>query len=295
MNYQQFVEQIENKVKKCVRESTIVSLHTVIKNNGKERKGLVLVEDGINISPTIYLEEYYDLFQCGKSVEYITEQILNLYKKVKFNHSFEVKFMQSFDKVKELLAFKIINYEKNKQMLEEIPHVKFLDFAIVFYVLLELNTGGSVTMLVRNVHLNMWKVSKDAVYEAAKENTEDLLPVEFKPIEMVVEELFHRSSKKSLDENDNIMYVLTNEARNYGASCILYDQMLVTIGERLNENFYILPSSIHEVIIVPESKSPSRRNLDDMIQEINTIQLEEEEVLSNHAYYYSIKSKRILY
>ena len=91
------------------------------------------------------------------------------------------------------------------------------------------------------------------------------------------------------------MYVLSNNQRNYGAVSILYEGLLKDIGERLQEDYYVLPSSVHEVIIVPESNSPGQEELEHMIVEINETQVEPEEVLSDRAYYYSRKEARLLY
>jgi len=90
------------------------------------------------------------------------------------------------------------------------------------------------------------------------------------------------------------MFVLSNNLRHFGAACILYNRVLEDIGNQLNEDFYILPSSIHEVIILPISFKPESIELNEMIKEINKTQVSEEEVLSDHAYYYSRKEYRLL-
>ena len=82
------------------------------------------------------------------------------------------------------------------------------------------------------------------------------------------------------------MYVLTNSLRNLGASCILYPHVLDMAGEIIGEDFYVLPSSIHEVILVPESNAMEQMEMDEMVTEINATQVAEEEILSNHAYFY---------
>ena len=66
------------------------------------------------------------------------------------------------------------------------------------------------------------------------------------------------------------------------------------MGQKLGENYYILPSSIHEVIVVPESKSPVKQDLEEMVREINETQVEEEEILSYRAYYFSRKENRLI-
>ena len=92
---------------------------------------------------------------------------------------------------------------------------------------------------------------------------------------------------------ENRMFVLSNQYRHFGAACILYNRVLEDIGNQLNENFYILPSSIHEVIILPEGFSPCEEDLNEMIIDINQTQVSEEEILSNHAYYYDRTERKL--
>lgn len=82
------------------------------------------------------------------------------------------------------------------------------------------------------------------------------------------------------------MYVLSNKLKNYGAACIAYPYILDMLAGVLKENFYVLPSSVHEVIIVPESSQIRQSELERMVREINETQVPEEEILSNHAYFY---------
>ena len=134
-------------------------------------------------------------------------------------------------------------------------------------------------------------LSLETLHQTAFSNIKTLLPAELKTMNVVIHELLEEPFDES---EEDCMYVLTNPIRTFGAACILYEGVLEDIGNQLNENFYILPSSIHEVIIVPESKSPNRVELEEMIHEINETQVAVEEVLSDKAYYYSRKEKRLI-
>ena len=96
------------------------------------------------------------------------------------------------------------------------------------------------------------------------------------------------------DEKQDVMYVLTNSLRNYGAACLFYPHVLEMVGEMLKEDYYVLPSSVHEVIIVPESKALDADEMSEMVVEINETQVEPEEVLSDHAYFYQRDSKKLM-
>lgn len=285
MTYYQFIEAVETKVKEVVDTEVTVGVHTAEKMNGVTKKGIILSKEGVNVSPTIYLEEYFGQYQHGKSVEQIVHDILNLYREVRCEKSWDVDKIQTFSLIENKIVYRVIHYEKNRELLENLPYVRFLDLAITFCVLLEVTEHGTATMMVRNEHLEMWNVSKEVLYENACRNTEKLLPYSFQTMNAVVEEL----TGMPVYEEDDVLYVLTNCIRSFGAAAMLYKDRLRRIGEYLRENYYILPSSIHEVIIVPESVAPFRGVLNRMVEEINETQLEEEEILSDHAYYYDCK------
>lgn len=292
MNYRQFVNEVEMKVQKCVEDTIRVQEHIALKNNGKERRGLTMIQEGINISPTIYLEEYYEQFQDGNSLEQIVERILNLYKEVRFRKSWEGSYIQSFESVKPWVVYKVINKEKNKELLKETPYMQFLDLAVVCYVLLEMNSHGTATMLVKEEHLKMWGVSKEEVFCQAEKNSKRLLPAELNRMKDVIAEILEIETEE--DEEEDIMYVLSNARRNFGAICMVYDGIMDMIQMELGENFYVIPSSVHEVIIVPESQAPEKFEIEEMVAEINATQVEDEEILSDRVYYYSVKEKKLI-
>ncbi len=292
MNYRQFVSAVEARVKQQMKEGMSVCIRTTVKNNGKSRIGITVSEKGINISPTIYLEEYFEQYQKHHSLDRIAKSILKLYQEVRVERAWETSVLQSFQKMQSKIVYKLIHAEENEELLEQIPHVCVLDLAIVFYVLLDVNDSGTATILITDDIVKMWGVKKDVIYKIAHQNTKKLLPPEFQTMRSVVAELLDERADEQ--EGEDCMYVLTNEIRSFGAACMLYDKVLEDIGNQLGENYYVLPSSVHEVIIVPESKSPNRIDLEEMIEEINDTQVEEEEVLSYRAYYFSRKENRLI-
>lgn len=292
MNYQQFVCAVERKVKQQMTDGMTACIRSTTKNNGKKRIGIMVSEEGSNVSPTIYLEEYFEQFQKHKSIDIVVKNILRLYREVRVEHTWEMSMLQSFSKTRQKIVYKLIHAEENKELLKTIPHVLYLDLAIVFYILLDISESGTAIILITNDIMKTWKIEKELLYTTAHENTKKILPAEFQTMRSMVAELLGEGNQ--MENGEDFMYVLTNEIRSFGAACILYDELLEDIGKRLGENYYVLPSSVHEVIIVPESKSPNRLDLEDMIEEINDTQVEEEEILSYRAYYFSRKEKRLI-
>lgn len=293
MNYQQFIEEVERRVKEKIKgnETMTVYIHTAVKNNGKERKGITVSEKGIHISPTIYLEEYFQQFQEGKPIEKIVEKILQLYEEVKCSHPCEESLLQNYEELKGKFACKLIHRGKNEKLLNDIPYVPWMDLAIVVFVLLEVSPYGTATVLVRKEHLEIWGLTEAQLFDEAKKNTPILLPYQFCPMRKLLREICPYAVDEG--EEEESLYVLSNKLRSFGAASMLYDGILEKVGQKLGENYYILPSSIHEVIVVPESKSPVKQDLEEMVREINETQVEEEEVLSDRVYYFSRKENRL--
>lgn len=294
MNYQQFIEEVERRVKEKIKgnETITVYIHTAVKNNGKERKGITVSEKGIHISPTIYLEEYFQQFQEGKPIEKIVEKILQLYEEVKCSHPCEESLLQNYEERKGKFACKLIHRGKNEKLLNDIPYVPWMDLAIVVFVLLEVSPYGTATVLVRKEHLEIWGLTEAQLFDEAKKNTPILLPYQFCPMRKLLREICPYAVDEGEEEEESL-YVLSNKLRSFGAASMLYEGILEKVGQKLGENYYILPSSIHEVIVVPESKSPVKQDLEEMVREINETQVEEEEVLSDRVYYFSRKENRL--
>ena len=294
MTYYQFVQAVESRIKEAVKESVAVRIHTAEKNNGTIRRGLTLTEQDINISPTIYLEEYYRQFQNGGSLEHITSDILRLYNEVRFQKSWGEEKLYDYSQVKEKVIYRLVNYESNEKMLRNVPYIVYLDLAIVFCVLLEVTKYGTATMAIRNDHLDLWGVEKEELYRQASENTSRFLPDDFSSMSAVIEELTEESEAHiSFEDKEEEMYVLSNRIHSYGAAAILYSGRMEGIGMYLKSNYYVLPSSVREVIVVPEKAAVEKEELSAMVAEINRTQVEAEEVLSDHAYYYDRKKGRL--
>lgn len=289
MTFYQFVKAVESNVQKELAERVNVSVHTAQKNNGICRKGISLSEQGSNISPTIYLEEYYRQFQQGNSVENIVQEILSLYGKIRFREPWKEEILRDYAMLKNRIIYRIVNRQANRELLKEVPNVPYLNLSIVFHVLLEMNVYGTATMPVRNEHLMMWGVTCEEIYRQAGHNTHKIFPYNFKSMHTVIAELTNTESTDTEDE----MYVLSNEIRSFGAAAVLYPACLEEIGERLGEDYYVLPSSVHEMIIVRKSVSPEKNILSQMVSEINESQVDAEEVLSDCAYFYSRRQKTL--
>lgn len=294
MNYQQFVSAVEKNLNQKMEGGVRASRYTAVKNNGTERTGVMIETPGVNISPTIYLEEYYDQFRKGSTVEETADSLLQFYQSIRREESWDCSRLLDFEEIKDRIVFKLINTEKNQDFLAGVPHRIFLDLSVVFYVLLDINCNGTAAMPVKNSHLSCWGTEEETIWAAAAANVKRLLPAEFLTMRNALAECLE--PEDCPDESGNLlcgpetgrdsMYVLSNRIRSYGAACIAYPHVLEMIGGILEEDFYVLPSSVHEVVIVPESAGIGCSEMEEMVREINGTQVSPEEVLSNAVYFY---------
>ena len=293
MSYLEFVEVVCGQCNSLLKTSVKASIHQTLKNNNTDRIGILLTDESTNIHPTIYLEEFYQQYLDGRDIFDIAHNITNIYSEIRFEETWDTEQILNFEYAKDKIVFKLIHYEKNQRLLEDIPHLKYLDLAIVFYLLLDRTEKGTASVLITNDMLKHWEQSLLKIHCYATTNTPRLLTAELMPMNDVILELLGDNDVEYEPDEENDMYILSNEQRHFGAACILYASVLEDIGKILDDDYYILPSSIHEVIILSAKYTSSQKDLDEMISEINNTQVSEEEILADHAYYYSRVLKRL--
>ena len=296
MEYKEFVEYIKMNAGYIAGEGGNITINHVIKNNGCEMGGLVIMEKGEDIAPTIYLDSFYELYTNGENIKNIIRQIEVIYEQNKNNVTFDVNILKHFDTIKDKIVYKVVNYRSNEKLLEQVPHKRILDLAVVFYCLLDNEYGRSATALIYNNNLKNWNVTIDDVYKAALKNTPDLLHSKISSMAALFEKCGVNVDGEEVDLKDYVpsdMYVLTNESKLNGAACILYENVLYDFAQKLGADLYILPSSVHEVILLPKLSMFEKDELVNMVKEVNTEGVAADEVLSDHVYEYN-RTERLI-
>ncbi len=315
MRFHTFIFHVLQKIQEEMDKHVKITVCDVPKNNGIVLTGLTFTQDGINISPTVYLDKFYHEYEEGRSIEEITEEIKEIYYRSKMEGDLNMDFFTSYENAKQNIVYKLINYEKNRELLEEIPHRKYLDFAIVYYYLVDRKEFSNASILIHNKHMENWGVDEKELFAVAKNNTPVLLPAHFCGMMEVLKELTEDEGmlldrileERCMGDEDEIkmvleihirkdetgMYVLSNESRLFGAVVMLYEDMMQKCANRLDADLYILPSSVHEVILLADEGQIDKDRLEKMVREVNATQVEPEEFLSDFVYYFSRKTGKI--
>ena len=293
MNYNEFLETIKTRAKKAAGEDGTVTINQVVKNNDSVKDALVIMEKGYKLSPYIYLNKHYRNYADGISIDEIMSDILCEYYENRDRVVIRNNLFESFETEKNRIAFKLINYDKNINLLKSIPHKKFLDLAIVYYCVIENDNGRNITASISNTHMDKWNIDLEELDRTARINTPLLYSYEIKSIQDMLYEGTGNPDFKEQEDNDRHILVLTNKSRYNGASCILYDKLLKNICSVIKNDLYIIPSSIHETILVEKKKFDNKNELSEMVCEINKSDLKEEDILSDHIYEYDYSHDKI--
>ena len=254
MRFELFVEKVRDAIAKKAGTDYTVVVRDVDKNNGIRLKGLMITGKNCNVAPTIYLDDFYEEYMHGRSLESMVGSIWQLYEAEVPKKDLDMSFYKHFDEVKDRICYRLIDQKQNKELLKQIPHVKYLDLAISFYYSLTSEELGDASILIRNSHLEMWGKTTEDLMNCAKENTPRLFPAEdysmlsaLKGMLPKQEEWDSEKMQLTKEELSSLpMRILSNKSRIYGATCILYPGVLENLANEMASDFFILPSSIHE-------------------------------------------------
>ena len=295
MKFQEFTKSVLKKIKERLGEGYEAELQQVRKNNDVLLHGLTIHSEQSNIIPTIYLESFYELYKNDVSLDAIVTKIYNIYRENLPRTNINMNFFRDFDKVKDRIVYRLVHAERNKALLQDVPHIPFWDLAICFCYAFWSEELGDGMILIHDNHMEEWNVNYSDLMQLAEVNTPRLFPVTFYGINEVLKQLHVDIDLSECGEEQ--LYVLTNRQKVNGASVILYPQTLSWVAEQLKSDFYILPSSIHEVLVLRTERFEALQSegmvLHEMIRDINFDQLSAEEVLSDYPYFYN-RSKRTL-
>lgn len=257
--------------------------------------GLTLIspeQSDYKVSPTIYINHIYEDYLRNES---LTEALKNAasHLVVAFRSMPKEQVKLTLEGAKENVVMMLVNTEQNKEMLQDIPHRDFKDLSIIYRYVVDVGKEGVASTLITNSLAKGIGMSEKQLYDAAILNTKRLFPPVVQSMSDVLKEaLISGGMPESLAESmigemppEMSMYVISNESKINGAVSMLYETELHALAEKMGDDLYILPSSIHEVIAVPASGGDPEE-LAQMVEDVNMGQVEIGERLSNQVYHY---------
>ena len=295
MTIKEYSGNMKQALEKILGEGYEVEEALIGKNNGVQLDALVIRTSGMNIAPTLYLKSYFENYEDGETIQDGAMRLAEDFRRALPDEGFDVSFYEDYDLVKEGLSYKLISTERNSELLKDVPHVPFLDLAIVFYYAFENRGLPDGTILIKNKHMEMWGVSTEQLMRDAGENAPKSLPGVCRDMCSVLERIYPGKSEEIFPANEPMlpMYVLSNSRMVNGAAAMLYPDILHNLSESLKSDLYIIPSSVHEVIVLARNMAGDEKSLREMIHTVNETQLEPQDVLSDSLYFYDRKDEKI--
>ncbi len=301
MNYNCFLKDVTQRVCEAVSGTMTVEVGAVAKNNGVTLDSLMIHRPGETVCPNIYINPLYEQYLNGATVDQIVERILLTYRSAVPAAEIDPETLLNPEIILSQVVYRLVNYEKNERLLEDIPYKPVLDLALIYYVMVHTEEFGDGAIMVRNDLLAYYNLTKEEVDRAAKENTARLLPADFMGIRELMREMGEIIGVKSykdlsLEEEAvaSPLYVLTNRQRLFGAYYMTDESLLSEISRKLDSDLFLIPSSVHECMVVPTEIWEEKDTLSDMVREINHTQVSEQDFLADTIYRYNAGEKRLV-
>ena len=286
MEFGVFCDRVVEELKDICGPEFRVKKAEVMKNNSVKLCGVSISEVESKIAPTIYLESLYkEYMEDDKNLQEVVNSILKAYSSHRDPGKFDIEGFLSFESVRKKIGVRLVNKVRNAKLLSGVPHRDFLNLAVIYVVFVgEKESFGSVT--VKNEHMKAWGVGEEELYTAAMENIKDLINPEICGITDIID-------KDIMGYDALPMYVLTNRSGSYGAAGILAPDILLKFAEERAVDLILLPSSVHEFIILPETEEMDINELRRMVSSINRSVVYDEDYLSDEVYRYDLKNNEI--
>lgn len=287
MNYENFKQYVADHIKGFLPQDYNVheiSITEQRKNNNVIWDALSIKGDR-NIVPAIYLEPYYQDHTEGVTMDVILQKIANVYmESMEQVGEFSADRFQ-YEKVKNGIFVVVQNAEMNRELLEKVPHEIRDDLALLYRVNVELSNGQKGSVLIHNTHLESWGIDEKTLKEVAWNNMHNYYPPEFSNMSNVLRSVGYDEMPEDVEFVE--MYVLSNKDKQYGAVYMFDTEVMSKIAGEIGGDIVVIPSSIHESILLKKQKDTDFDILREMVKEVNRTQLHPTEILSDEVYQYS--------
>ena len=284
LSYKEFQESLRESISlELNKQGTYHCELKHIQKNNVVLSGLSIRQDGKASAPIIYLNDFYQSYLKGMPLKQIRRQLMEFYQSQEI-HEFDHANFADYGRMRDKLRVRLVNKENNQAYYKMGPYRLHPMGAEVIYVEVEKNGSGKMCMQVTNAMAELWKVPKEELFKTALENTQNNDKVKFQSMNEVISEMMIGNAEEDLNSP---MYVLSNKDNQYGATVSLYPNVLKQISKQIGSDYYILPSSVHELLILRKKDCDiTEKELRSMVREINQSFVSSEEILGNEVFEY---------
>lgn len=305
MNFEEFINTIKDTIKEYLPEDYRDAEVNILENRklNTNYTGLTVTREGDTLAPTINLNNLFDSYSKHPehSITAVMQEVASVIQHTP--ETFDIGRIMDYDRVKKNLFMRLSAAEKNKDLLEHAPHIRKEDLAITFHIMLDQSDKGTATTMINDNMMEAYGIDLDQLYQDALLNSPVICPAQIENMgealsRMMIEDMKSAGAppeviqemEKDLKESnkDNPMTIITNDRLVDGASAIFYPGVMDLVGERMKGDYFILPSSVHETLVVPDDGRVSLQELTDMVKEVNMTQVSPEDQLTDQVYHYDI-------
>lgn len=281
MNYAEFKERTEKEfINYLPEEYRTGEVRTTIVNKTNMTLDGLAVCTGGRIAPTIYIQNMYEDYERCEDFELTMRTAADMYiRAVRESEDIKMKFDRKH--FVENVIFQLVNTEANKELFAEAPHREFEDVSFIYRWIISNKDGRTASTIINNQLLETMGMDEEMLFRTASLNTPKIFPLSIKSMSSLIGELLNEPH----EEDFPTMYVVSNSTGQYGASAIFYKDALKQIADKVKSDFYVIPSSIHEMLAVPVGNVIASE-LTQMIYGVNKTEVELGDRLSNELYFY---------
>lgn len=303
MGEKEFAEYIRDNIKDMLPAEeygafTEVQIRNIQKSGGNELMVLNFLKPGERISPCVDLEVYYDAYRRGAPLETVMEDIIIMDRRVRENILAPNMGIEdlSFEAVRDRIYIQACGTKESRAYLEKRPHTEMGDLSATYHILIGESETDSQSMEVTNSLFDSWKISKDELHMTAISNMTEYNQAQMCGITDVLsgKETNILERREGVKPGEDMMYVLTNKKKIHGAAFVFDMDVMEKATAKLGESCFVLPSSKHEVLLMPESNAPSYRELCSMVYDINRNEVAARDFLSDKVQFYDRNAKKLL-
>ncbi|MCI8834362.1 MAG: hypothetical protein HFH24_03170 [Ruminococcus sp.] len=303
-----FAKEVEKNIRQYLPETyenALIQCQNNVKGNDQVLESIVIQKEGEVVSPMIYLDEYSKRYYQGESLSTILREIADFRTHFEDMPLPDVPDLSDYESVKDNLFVQMFDPEKNELFLQDHVHKSCGALTAVYRVGISKDEEMTASMVITNSHLGIWGIDADRLHEDALNamnsrgiclyDMNELLMESFAPFSEKAENLLLSDSAESkIRGSEYPMFVLTNSEKEFGAAAILNNEVMGKIGELFGVDYYVLPSSRHELILVPDDDRFSQKELEAIVKNVNESQVSPEDYLSDKVQFYDAQSKTLL-
>lgn len=295
MDFKEFVNKLEQDLKDAMADispGATVDVRSVEKLQDGSYTGITISPAGGNVGMNLNANQLFDQMQDGQSYEGVLAVAVSTAERGLHDMpAVDVSELMNYEAAKKYLCFDVVGSDRNADMLEKVPHTDKENISMVYRLQLDSTENGAATVLITNAMMEQFGVTKEQLHADAMENAQEIRPADFRTMAAVMAEMMGMPEEMMADMAPPPMYVATNQDKVHGAAVMFYTDFMDQAAKELGGDIFILPSSVHEVLILPDDGNMDAQELKEMVTSINASEVSPEDRLTDSVYHYDAQER----